>query len=35
MPGRDSLWRDFWLAIDHRDGIAPLLGPEVRTSMSS
>lgn len=31
MPGRDRAWRDFWLAISHRDGAAPLLGPEVRT----
>jgi len=31
MPGRDQLWRDFWLATAHRDGVAPLLGPEVRT----
>ncbi|HEX3616764.1 MAG TPA: LysR substrate-binding domain-containing protein [Solirubrobacteraceae bacterium] len=31
MPGRDRLWRDFWLATAHRDGVAPLLGPEVRT----
>ena len=31
MPGRDSLWRDFWLATSHRHGVAPLLGPEVRT----
>jgi DNA-binding transcriptional LysR family regulator len=31
MPGRDRAWRDFWLATSHRDGAAPLLGPEVRT----
>lgn len=31
MPGRDPVWRDFWLATGHRDGVAPLLGPEVRT----
>jgi DNA-binding transcriptional LysR family regulator len=31
MPGRDPLWRDFWLATAHRDGVTPLLGPEVRT----
>ncbi|HWE58234.1 MAG TPA: LysR substrate-binding domain-containing protein [Solirubrobacteraceae bacterium] len=31
MPGRDHSWRDFWLATGHRGGIAPLLGPEVRT----
>jgi DNA-binding transcriptional LysR family regulator len=31
MPGRDQLWREFWLATAHRDGVAPLLGPEVRT----
>jgi DNA-binding transcriptional LysR family regulator len=31
MPGRDQPWRDFWLATAHRGGIAPLLGPEVRT----
>jgi DNA-binding transcriptional LysR family regulator len=31
MPGRDQRWRDFWLATSHRDGVAPLLGPEVRT----
>ena len=31
MPGRDQLWRDFWLATAGRDGAAPLLGPEVRT----
>ena len=31
MPGRDPGWRDFWLATDHRHGLAPLLGPEVRT----
>ena len=31
MPGRDPLWRDFWLATAHRDGITPLLGPEVHT----
>ena len=31
MPGRDRAWRAFWLAISHRDGAAPLLGPEVRT----
>jgi DNA-binding transcriptional LysR family regulator len=31
MPGRDSVWRDFWLASSHRGGAAPLLGPEVRT----
>ena len=28
-PG--SAWRDFWLATAHRDGITPLLGPEVHT----
>jgi DNA-binding transcriptional LysR family regulator len=31
MPGSDRVWRDFWLATAHRDGVAPLLGPEVRT----
>ena len=31
MPGRDQLWRDFWLATSHREGVAPLLGPEART----
>jgi DNA-binding transcriptional LysR family regulator len=31
MPGRDSAWRDFWLASSHRAGVAPLLGPEVHT----
>jgi DNA-binding transcriptional LysR family regulator len=31
MPGRDVLWRDFWLATAHRDGVPPLLGPEVHT----
>jgi DNA-binding transcriptional LysR family regulator len=31
MPGGDRIWRDFWLAAAHRDGVAPLLGPEVRT----
>jgi DNA-binding transcriptional LysR family regulator len=31
MPGHDRLWRDFWLAGAHRAGVAPLLGPEVRT----
>lgn len=31
MPGRDQIWRDFWLATSHRGGVAPLLGPEVRT----
>jgi DNA-binding transcriptional LysR family regulator len=31
MPGSDRIWRDFWLATAHRDGVAPLLGPEVRT----
>jgi DNA-binding transcriptional LysR family regulator len=31
MPGRDPLWRDFWLASAHRDGVPPLLGPEVHT----
>jgi DNA-binding transcriptional LysR family regulator len=31
MPGRDPVWRDFWLASGHRNGAAPLLGPEVRT----
>jgi DNA-binding transcriptional LysR family regulator len=31
MPGHDQLWREFWLATGHRDGAAPLLGPEVRT----
>ncbi|HTW12687.1 MAG TPA: LysR substrate-binding domain-containing protein [Solirubrobacteraceae bacterium] len=31
MPGRDRLWRDFWLATEHRDGTVPLLGPEVHT----
>jgi DNA-binding transcriptional LysR family regulator len=31
MPGRDRAWRDFWLASSHRAGVAPLLGPEVRT----
>ncbi len=31
MPGRDPLWRDFWLATAYRDGITPLLGPEVHT----
>jgi len=31
MPGRDQLWRDFWLATAHRHGVTPLLGPEVRT----
>jgi len=31
MPGRDRAWRDFWLATNHRDGEAALLGPEVRT----
>ncbi len=25
------MWRDFWLATSHRDGVVPLLGPEVRT----
>jgi DNA-binding transcriptional LysR family regulator len=31
MPGRDPLWRDFWLATAHRGGVTPLLGPEVHT----
>jgi DNA-binding transcriptional LysR family regulator len=31
MPGSDRIWRDFWLATAHRGGVAPLLGPEVRT----
>ncbi len=31
MPGRDQIWRNFWLATAHRDGVMPLLGPEVRT----
>jgi DNA-binding transcriptional LysR family regulator len=31
MPGRDRAWRDFWLASSHRNGVAPLLGPEVHT----
>jgi DNA-binding transcriptional LysR family regulator len=31
MPGRDSTWREFWLASSHRDGVKPLLGPEVHT----
>ncbi|HEX3803256.1 MAG TPA: LysR substrate-binding domain-containing protein [Solirubrobacteraceae bacterium] len=31
MPGRDGLWRDFWLATAHRNGVEPLLGPEVHT----
>lgn len=31
MPGRDAVWRDFWLATAHRHGVPPLLGPEVHT----
>ena len=30
MPGRDPLWRDFWLATAHRDG-SPVARPEVHT----
>lgn len=31
MPASDGVWRDFWLAKEHRGGAEPLLGPEVRT----
>ncbi|MBS1878382.1 MAG: LysR family transcriptional regulator [Actinobacteria bacterium] len=31
MPAGDGVWRDFWLAREHRGGAEPLLGPEVRT----
>ena len=31
MPTRDRAWHDFWLATDYRDGVPPLLGPEVHT----
>jgi DNA-binding transcriptional LysR family regulator len=31
MPGRDPLWHDFWLAMECRDGVPALLGPEVHT----
>ncbi len=31
MPARDRVWHDFWLATEYRDGVPPLLGPEVHT----
>jgi len=31
MPPYDPLWRDFWLCVEHRDGVPPRLGPEVHS----
>lgn len=31
LPANDPLWRDFWLCLEHRDGVPPRLGPEVRS----
>jgi DNA-binding transcriptional LysR family regulator len=28
-PGNDPVWRDYWLAVEHRDGVPPRSGPQV------
>jgi DNA-binding transcriptional LysR family regulator len=32
LPAEAGVWRDFWLALDHRDGRPVVIGAEVRTS---
>lgn len=32
LPASTGVWRDYWLAIDHRDGRPPVIGTEVKTS---
>jgi LysR substrate binding domain len=32
LPRRAGPWRDYWLAIDHRDGRPPVIGAEIASA---